>query len=709
MPNAYPNKIQVMRGGQTETLIDLTADTITASALMQGYTAHDASGAPITGTATGGSMVIRDEADSHGGTIRHITAGTVVTGTVSITENGSYDVAQYADAVVSVPAPAPSLQSKTATPTESQQTVTPDSGYDGLSSVSVDAISSTYVGTSITRRSSTDLTASGATVTVPSGYYQSQASKAVASGTAGTPTATKGTVSNHSVSVTPSVTNTTGYISGGTKTGTAVTVSASELVSGTKSITENGTGIDVTDYESVDVSVSSSATHTATLSGTGSASYCYVQVNETGTRYYTDGDEVEFSSGDTIYLTCSGKRGGATIIVNGTTVASTESGSTSYTLTPPSYDFGIQIVYSNDSVMTVTYPTKSITTNGVHDVADYALANVSVSGSGMSEADLKNFISRSTSFTDIDWPSGMVVIGDYAFAGCLKFNPSSLPSGITTIRQYAFYGCTSLALTSLPSGVTSIEPSAFQGCTNLALTSLPSGLSVIDNYAFNSCTNLALTSLPSNVTAINTYAFYGCTSLALASLPSGLMTINMYGFARCTSLTLTSLPSSITGIGTYAFNCCTGLTSISCSGTITTLGTGAFTGSSIYPMALTSASFPNLAITSSLGIVFGNPTAANACQHLEFCDIGNAVGINASAFANCYALETLVIRKTSVCTLANVSAFLNTPMSGYNSKTGTVYVPSSLIDSYKAASNWKTLYDGGTLTFSAIEGSDYEL
>jgi hypothetical protein len=76
------------------------------------------------------------------------------------------------------------------------------------------------------------------------------------SGTAGTPTATKGTVTNHSVSVTPSVTNTTGYITGSTITGSAVTVSASELVSGTLSITDNGTGIDVTNYDSVDVSVS---------------------------------------------------------------------------------------------------------------------------------------------------------------------------------------------------------------------------------------------------------------------------------------------------------------------------------------------------------------------------------------------------------------------------------------------------------------------
>lgn len=98
-------------------------------------------------------------------------------------------------------------------------------------------------------------TASGATVTIPAGYYTDSTTKSVASGTAGTPTATKGTVSNHSISVTPSVTNTTGYITGSTKTGTAVTVSASELVSGNKAISANGTNIDVTNYATVSVSV----------------------------------------------------------------------------------------------------------------------------------------------------------------------------------------------------------------------------------------------------------------------------------------------------------------------------------------------------------------------------------------------------------------------------------------------------------------------
>ena len=59
------------------------------------------------------------------------TSGIHPTGTKNINQNGTHDVTEYASANVNVQ---PNLQSKTAT---ENGTVTPDQGYDGLSSVVV--------------------------------------------------------------------------------------------------------------------------------------------------------------------------------------------------------------------------------------------------------------------------------------------------------------------------------------------------------------------------------------------------------------------------------------------------------------------------------------------------------------------------------------------------------------------------------------------
>jgi hypothetical protein len=77
-------------------------------------------------------------------------------------------------------------------------------------------------------------------------------------------------------------------------------------------------------------------------------------------------------------------------------------------------------------------------------------------------------------------------------------------------------------------------------------------------------------------------------------------------------------------------------------------------------------------------------------------------------FSGDSSLTTLILRKTSdVIALGNISAFNNSPFRSGGSG-GTIYVPSSLISTYQSATNWSTINGYGTITWKAIEGSEYE-
>ena len=249
MANQYKNHI-VYFG---DTLIDLRSDTVTAETLLEGYTAHDASGAVITGTyvPTSSAITVITTPDSHGGVIKEIvavdisndtvTAAALLQGYTAHDRQGNAITGTYVPSSTSIQA------NKSVTPSESQQTVTPDTGYDALAQVTVSAISSTYVGSGIARRSSTDLSVSGATVTAPAGYYASQATKSITTGTATSPTSISGTSATvstgtntitltKSVSVTPRIT-TAGYISSGTAGNSSVSLTASVTTKAAATIT----------------------------------------------------------------------------------------------------------------------------------------------------------------------------------------------------------------------------------------------------------------------------------------------------------------------------------------------------------------------------------------------------------------------------------------------------------------------------------------
>lgn len=194
MPDVYNSKVVLSNG---TVLMDLTADTVDASHLLSGYTAHGADGAPITGTCTYDSDTSSDTAqvaEVLSGKTFHARGtaytGTMannggVTGTIS-TVAGEYTVpsgfhdgsgkvsissAEQAKIIptnirqgVTILGVQGSMsgsesvvaQTKTATPSFSSQTITPDTGYTHLTSVTVQAISVTYA----------DNAAGGKTVTI---------------------------------------------------------------------------------------------------------------------------------------------------------------------------------------------------------------------------------------------------------------------------------------------------------------------------------------------------------------------------------------------------------------------------------------------------------------------------------------------------------------------------------------------------------------
>ena len=195
MANQYNSKVVLSDG---TVLIDLTSDTVDAAHLLAPYTAHGRNGAPITGTCT-------FDADTSDATaaVAEILAtktayvnGTKLTGTMP--NNGGNNVTVTNKSGTTIPAgyydgsgkaqidstSATNLvanniregvtilgvegtmsgsedmhaQAKTATPSFSQQVLTPDTGYNCLSQVTVAAIPVSYA----------DNSAGGVTVTIGS-------------------------------------------------------------------------------------------------------------------------------------------------------------------------------------------------------------------------------------------------------------------------------------------------------------------------------------------------------------------------------------------------------------------------------------------------------------------------------------------------------------------------------------------------------------
>jgi hypothetical protein len=180
----------------------------------------------------------------------------------------------------------------------------------------------------------------------------------------------------------------------------------------------------------------------------------------------------------------------------------------------------------------------------------------------------------------------------------------------------------------------------------------------------------------------------------LTSLDSNATSVRQFAFRSATALTSVNLPKA-TSIATNAFYGCTKLTSVNLP-LVTSIGENAFNGCSILPSIV----LPSL--TSGGSHMF------RYCNLLKTIDLPVIKNIVANMFYNTYRLTAVILRSETLCTLANTSAFTtcyhfhgtkNGTHNPNGDKDGYIYVPSALVESYKAATNWSTF----ATQFRAIE------
>lgn len=208
---------------------------------------------------------------------------------------------------------------------------------------------------------------------------------------------------------------------------------------------------------------------------------------------------------------------------------------------------------------------------------------------------------------------------------------------------------------------------AFYNNGNLRTVNLPN-CQIIYSYAFCNCVSITSVNLPI-CTSISRYAFGYCSHLSYISLPE-CRTIDYYAFQNCSSLEELYLPSCSTI--TEAFSNCTSLRSVNlpvCS----KIDGRCFTGCS------------NLSYVSIPECVSLGRSCFQNCKALSEINLPKCSSLDSQVFFNCTSFMKLTLGYSSVVSVKNINTFSSTLIA---SGTGSIYVPSSLVDAYKSANIW---------------------
>ena len=145
-----------------------------------------------------------------------------------------------------------------------------------------------------------------------------------------------------------------------------------------------------------------------------------------------------------------------------------------------------------DNVFNYCYSLSSITMpNGVTSIGNRAFAYCS----SLSSITIPNSVTSINTYafnscqslSSITIPNSVTLIGNGAFNSCYSLSSITIPNSVTSIDIYTFFYCYSLSSITIPDGVTSIGNNAFQNCYSLSSITMPNSVTLIGNGAFQNC------------------------------------------------------------------------------------------------------------------------------------------------------------------------------------------------------------------------------
>ena len=206
----------------------------------------------------------------------------------------------------------------------------------------------------------------------------------------------------------------------------------------------------------------------------------------------------------------------------------------------------------------------------------------------------------------------------------------------------------------------------------------------VGDEAFCDCSTLKSITLPDGVTELGGWAFFGCIYLEEATLSNRLKTIGDAAFSSCSTLSSITLPQSLGHVGDSAFYGCSGMSGY--------YGKFASADNRCLVIDNTLCHFAPKGLTKyeiADGITAIAHDAFYESLRLQSVTIPQSVtSIEEYAFYYCESLKTVYCKRSTPPSLG-VSVFDNSD-DGTDKPIGCkIYVPTSSVDLYKAAENWK--------------------